>query len=200
MPTVTVSRFVLTLPLLAAFVGCEVHSHTPASVTSRSQSAKADSSGVESQSGSVISGADGKDVVSVDSGNLAMDKAMQQARQTLDRFFAAHSAPGPMQQRFNLKVPLRAGNRVEYVWIDEVRIEDTSISGILLNAPFYSTAHKQGDRVVVPRTEIVDWSFIDEGYLVGGYTLRVMFEKYPMDQREALQRQLGYRIDLNKGT
>ena len=190
MPIVTVSHFVITLPLLAVVVGCEARSDPPVSVTSPS----------ESQTGTIITGADGKDVVSVSSRNLAMDKAMQQARQTLDRFFAAYAAPASTQERFNLKVTLRSGNLVEYVWIDDVNVEDSAISGFLLNAPFYSTAHKQGDRVTAPLHEIVDWSFIDGGYLVGGYTLRVMFEEYPTDQREALQRQLGYRIDPNKGT
>jgi uncharacterized protein YegJ (DUF2314 family) len=145
-------------------------------------------------------GADSKDVVAFSSGDEAMNHAMQKGRQTLDRFFAAYAAPSPQQERFSLKVALRSGTGVEYIWLEHLQLaDDGAISGVLLNQPSYSTEHRPGDRIAVNTNDVVDWSYIEDGYLVGGYTLRVMFERYPQERRETLQRQLGYRIDQNKG-
>jgi len=193
---------VSTLVLIALLCGGERLGESPASVPPAGKSRDATPQQRDTgKAGIIRPGTDDNDVVSFSSGDPAMDKAMRQATQTLDRFFTAHSSPTPKQSRFSLKIALRSGLRMEYIWLTELRLEnDTDVSGILLNQPYYSKAHEQGDRVSVSREAVADWSFVNDGYLIGGYTLRVMFDQYPEDQREALQRQLEYRIDPNIGT
>jgi uncharacterized protein YegJ (DUF2314 family) len=80
------------------------------------------------------------------------------------------------------------------MWLQEPRATGDKFEGILANDPAYLAGYRRGDRVSVARAQIVDWSYIENGALVGGYTLRVMFKRTPPAEREALQRELGYRF------
>lgn len=152
-------------------------------------------------SGNVVEGADGKDVVQFQPGDAAMEAARKKGRATVDRFFQAVDDKKPSRERFNLKIALRSNAQLEHIWLDEISApEGGDVSGVLLNQPFYSSAHRQGDRISVARDDIVDWSYIEDGYLIGGFTLRVMFEQYPEAQRGELQENLGYKIDPSRGT
>lgn len=144
-------------------------------------------------------GADGRPVVAVDVTDQEMNDAMSEAKATIDRFYKAYAAPTPKQERFGLKVALRSGSHIEYVWIENVRRTKDSIYGTLLNEPFHIKSQHLGDRIMVEPQDVVDWSYVDNGYLVGGYTLRVMFRTVPLSEREAHQKALGYQIDPNRG-
>lgn len=129
-----------------------------------------------------------------------MNAAMETGAKTIGRFFSAHEMPRSNQERFNVKIRLRTGPRVEYIWVEEIEREnDGSVTGLLQNQPAISRTHRLGDRVSFSIGDIVDWAYIEDGYLIGGFTLRVMFEQYPQKQRTELQEKLGYRIDPSKG-
>lgn len=147
----------------------------------------------------IIKGKDSRDVVQFDTGNREMDYAMTEATATLSRFFSAFKEPQSNQTRFNLKIGLNSPSGQEFVWVDDVAQDGVKFTGTLLDQPYYSQEYTRGSPLTFSLTDIVDWAYIEDGLLIGGYTLRVMFKQYPESQREEIQRQLGYKIDLNHG-
>jgi len=41
---------------------------------------------------------------------------------------------------------------------------------------------KLGDRIELPEADISDWFYMQNGKMVGNYTMRVLFKKMPADE------------------
>jgi uncharacterized protein YegJ (DUF2314 family) len=124
-----------------------------------------------------------------------MNTAMAEGRKTLPRFLEALRQPPAGSEGFAIKATFRNGDQVEHMWLQEPRIVGDKLDGVLANDPAYLEGYKSGQRLSVGREQIVDWSYIKDGVLVGGYTLRVMFSRVPAAERAALQKELGYRFE-----
>lgn len=133
--------------------------------------------------------------MSFSAGNQEMNAAMTEGKRTLSRFLDDLKRPPPGSSRFALKVAFREGQKVEYMWVDEPRPEGELFVGRLINDPRTFEGPRRGDQLKVKRADVVDWSYVRDGRLVGGYTLRVMFRTVPVEEREAFQQRLEYRFD-----
>lgn len=132
--------------------------------------------------------------VMVSDSDAEMNAAMAEGQKTLPRFLETLRHPPAGTEGYAIKATFRAGTQVEHMWLQEPRAVGDKFEGILANDPAYLDGYRNGDSLSVARAQIVDWSYIDKGTLVGGYTLRVMFKRTPPAEREALQRELGYRF------
>jgi uncharacterized protein YegJ (DUF2314 family) len=54
---------------------------------------------------------------------------------------------------------------------------------------------KEGDSVEISDSDVSDWMAIDDGRLVAGYTLRVIRDRMPADERAAFDAQMEFSID-----
>jgi uncharacterized protein YegJ (DUF2314 family) len=123
-----------------------------------------------------------------------MNGAMAEGKKTLPRFLEALRNPPAGAQGFAVKMTFGA-DQPENMWVSDLETVDGHLRGTLANQPARLKAYKQGDPVIIKTERIVDWSYVEDGVLVGGYTLRVMFSRTPPAERPALQRDLGYRIE-----
>jgi uncharacterized protein YegJ (DUF2314 family) len=123
-----------------------------------------------------------------------MNAAMVEGHRTVPVFLAALRQPPPGSTGFAIKATFRDGAQVEHMWLHETQLNGDKLDGVLANDPVYVKGFTNGQRVAVGRDQIVDWSYIKDGVLVGGHTLRVMFSRVPAAEREALQQELGYRL------
>ncbi len=147
-----------------------------------------------------IVGKDNKDVLVFDPQNLTMNQAMIKGKNTFDKFLEAFKNQKENQKDFSVKVKLSDASNTEYLWFSELTIkEEKVIMGVLQNAPYYLNDLNMGDSLTIDFEKIVDWSYIENNFLIGGYTLRVMFEKYPKEQKNKILKQLGYQIDSKIG-
>ena len=55
-----------------------------------------------------------------------------------------------------------------------------------------------GDRVSVNPNEITDWAFVENGRLVGGYTIRVLYSELSPERRKALEAEARFRIETHR--
>ncbi len=148
----------------------------------------------------IVKGKDGKDIVTFDPQNSTMNEAMIAGQNTIKKFLKIFNNKQENQIRFSVKVKMSDDSNTEYLWLDELDFsKEGVVKGLLLNKPYYFSDFNIGDPLTMNLDKIVDWSYIEGGYLIGGFTLRVMFEKYSPDQKIEIQKQLGYRIDANKG-
>lgn len=61
---------------------------------------------------------------------------------------------------------------IEYMWIDQVDFDGSTISGILLNEPYIIDNVQAGESVRLQFESIVDWMFLSNGTVHGGFTIQ----------------------------
>ena len=112
-----------------------------------------------------------------------MNAAMRRARNTLAEFEARLSKPPATQQHIGLKGRFEEDGNVEHMWVDDIEITAEGYRGKLGNHPVDIQSIDVGSEVLVKRENVSDWMAIDDGKLVGGFTLRVQRGRMTPEQR-----------------
>jgi uncharacterized protein YegJ (DUF2314 family) len=85
--------------------------------------------------------------------------------------------------------------RGEHMWVQPVDFANGKFTGELANDPEFVKSVKAGQVVSAPRDEISDWMYVENGKLVGGYTLRVLRETLSSTERAEFDKSLPFRIE-----
>jgi len=133
-------------------------------------------------------------VFNIDRHNHAMKRAVHQARRTVGVFIQAIQHPVTGQHDFEVKKPCRQGDEVEHLWLSDVWFSGNRFHGYVDNKPRKIKGLKMGDRVSVNPNEISDWAFVENGRLVGGYTIRVLYSELSPEGRQQLEKEARFRI------
>ncbi len=110
----------------------------------------------------------------------AMEKAIERAKAELPEFIAALEEPCEGCSDFSIKVAFDvADGSTEYMWLRELAYDEEAeqFTGELANSPVYTDAVMAGDEIKTSRERIVDWIYIKDDELVGGYTVAVIDEE-----------------------
>jgi uncharacterized protein YegJ (DUF2314 family) len=99
--------------------------------------------------------------------------AVEEARRRWPEFVAALAPPQP-EQTFAVKAPIREGDKVEFMWLSEVRLEGDTVHGALGNDPVELKQVRRGDALQVPRGEVVDWLVVGPQGMQGGFTVQAL--------------------------
>jgi uncharacterized protein YegJ (DUF2314 family) len=134
-------------------------------------------------------------VTQVSGEDREMNAAMERARSTLGDYDSRHEDPPASQSYLGIKVRFEADDAIEHMWVDEVEITGDGYRGRLANEPMQITSLKAGDPVTFTRPEVSDWMAVDDGRLVGGFTLRVMRNRMSEEERAAFDAETDFRID-----
>lgn len=124
-----------------------------------------------------------------------MNAAIGEARARLPEFLAALKRGGPSLARFSVKAKYELPSGAEYIWIGDVSYNGTSFSGRLENVPRDIKGLKYGDAVTIHSDAVGDWLYVDDGQLIGAFTLRVIYRRMSPAQQEAFKQQLDYKFD-----
>jgi uncharacterized protein YegJ (DUF2314 family) len=127
--------------------------------------------------------------------HAAMHLAVKEARKTVGKFIAALEHPAAGQEDFEVKKPFTQGDQVEHIWLSDVRFVGNLFQGRLDNQPRKISGLKIGEMVSVKPNEISDWLYIDNGKLVGGYTVRVHYSELSPQQKQEFDRRADFRIE-----
>ncbi len=123
-----------------------------------------------------------------------MKRAVRMARKHLRVFITALEHPAPGQSDFEVKKPFVQGDHVEHIWLSHVRYSGRRFHGSVDNQPQEIQGLKMGMRVSVNPNEISDWLFLDNGKLVGGYTIRVLYNDLPPDRKKEFMTEADFKI------
>jgi uncharacterized protein YegJ (DUF2314 family) len=129
-----------------------------------------------------------------DQHHAAMQIAVKEARKTVEKFITALEHPGPGQQDFEVKKPFIQGNQVEHIWLSDVRYTGNRFEGRIDNQPRKIGGLKLGQIVSVKPKEISDWLYVDNGKLVGGYTVRVHYNELSPQQKQEFDRKADFKV------
>lgn len=75
-----------------------------------------------------------------------------------------------------------------YVWLENVQIKDDNYFGVLA---------ENGDSYKIPFKEVIDWMIIDNGRLLGGYTIR--HYRDTLDSNSKTKFDLDFGVDIDDG-
>jgi uncharacterized protein YegJ (DUF2314 family) len=102
----------------------------------------------------------------------AIEAAAENARSTFPDFIEAFRSNTGTE--FSAKFPFADGDKIEHMWIAVDDINGDSILGTLGNEPGIVKNIGEGDPVTRTLDELEDWLYMNEGQMVGGYTVRAM--------------------------
>jgi uncharacterized protein YegJ (DUF2314 family) len=124
-----------------------------------------------------------------------MDRAVRMARRHLRVFITALEHPAPGQSDFEVKKPFVQGDHVEHIWLSGVRYTGKRFHGRVDNMPQEIKGLKMGTRASVNPDEITDWLFIDNGKLMGGYTVRVLYKDLSPERKKEFEENADFKIE-----
>lgn len=149
----------LSLPtIVSLLLACALHAHAE----------------TDAPSAGVIRRAGEPDCVRVTDDDKVMERAVQTAQETVSDFIAVLRSPKDTQSRFAIKKPFVEGDSVEHIWLNDVRFDGHRFHGKVDNEPVDIKGVSLGEDVAVWPNEISDWMYIQDGRLVGGYTISAM--------------------------
>jgi uncharacterized protein YegJ (DUF2314 family) len=114
------------------------------------------------------------DLIHIDNDDPRMVAATEKARATAPEFAQALAAPKLNQEAFAVKMRVTDGKATDYMWISDLSFDGQLFRGRLGNTPDAVTGVKLGDELAVKPGQLSDWMYVEDGRLVGGYTLRVI--------------------------
>ena len=126
----------------------------------------------------------------------AMQKAMERARSGLDDFLRKGGSPPPETDYYSVKVRVREGDNLEYLWLSNLKAQGELWSGRIDNAPMIRSV-KKGQSYSFAKSEIVDWTYIDrtKKKIVGNFTTCALLTKETPDVAQKIQKQYGLDCD-----
>ena len=84
--------------------------------------------------------------------------------------------------------------KAEHIWLAGVHFNGNRFVGVVDNRPSYISGLKIGDRASVNPDEVIDWSYVEDGRLVGGYTIRVLYSELTPAEREDFEKKADFHI------
>ncbi|WP_316821834.1 YegJ family protein [Pedobacter gandavensis] len=125
-----------------------------------------------------------------------MNWAMEKARLTLWYFEAQLKRPAPGQDYFSIKVMVKDQDQVEHLWLTAPDFdEEGNLYGKVGNEPVQVKSIKLGQDIGIGRALISDWMIVEQGVLLGGYTIRAIRDRLPEMEKQFFDESIGIGID-----
>ncbi len=122
------------------------------------------------------------------------EQAVRRARESLDEFRVLLESPNPTRTFVALKVRFISLDGEQDIWVDNVNYEDGEFHG-LMGDDLPALRLELGERVDVPVEDILDWMIVEDGRLIGGYTIRLAYSRMTPEEKEFFLKDAGYSID-----
>lgn len=137
-------------------------------------------------------------VVSFEVDDAGIEDAKARARESVHEFIARLVA-GEELQHPAVKAALPVDEEsTEHVWLSEVRFEEGMFVGVIGNDPQRALGFTAGEVMRVAPAEISDWSYVEAGRLVGGFTIRYIRSRMSPRERRRLDASVPFQIDLDE--
>ncbi|MBV8481709.1 MAG: DUF2314 domain-containing protein [Verrucomicrobia bacterium] len=127
--------------------------------------------------------------------HAGMREGVAQARKTVRKFIDALQHPAPGETDFEVKKPLVQNGEVEHIWLSDVKFIGGRFQGKIDNIPVKVKGLKLGEMVSVNPDEISDWVFVDNGKLVGGYTIRAHYNELGPEQKKRFDQSADFKME-----
>lgn len=127
--------------------------------------------------------------------DIEMESAFTDARNTINIFTERIGAPHPTRMFIAVKTRFSPPDgSPQDIWVDEVTYKDGLFHGSM-GDDIPSLRLYLGDEVVVKAEDILDWMIVEGGKLIGGYTIRLAYQRMSPEEKENFLESLDYSLD-----
>jgi uncharacterized protein YegJ (DUF2314 family) len=133
--------------------------------------------------------------VQVPDEDVGMDRAVEHSQRSLGFFMAALRAKKPGDTMFEIKKGFVDGEKVEHLWITNVKYDGKNFSGKINNRPLDVKNVRLGQRVTISPRDVSDWMFLKDGKLMGGYTTRVLYARLSAEDKAQFDKEADFKIE-----
>lgn len=127
--------------------------------------------------------------------DLEVESAIRQARDTLALFIEKIETSHPDRTFVAVKARFFPPDDLpQDIWVDEVTYSDGAFRGNM-GDDIPSLKLEAGEKVNVQEEDILDWMIVEEGKLIGGYTIRLAVQRMTPEERERFLETLDYTIE-----
>ncbi len=124
-----------------------------------------------------------------------LDAAIEQARASLDTFSTKIGTPHADRTFVALKVRFTPpGESPQDIWVDEVTYADGILRGNV-GDDIPALKLEAGEEIKIDEEDILDWMMVEDGKLIGGYTIRLAVQRMSPAERERFLETLDYSIE-----
>lgn len=136
------------------------------------------------------------DVSLLEADNSKMNNAIKLANKTLGKFDLALLSNDTKLRMLSIKARFATPDGGgEHIWLSDIAIKDNQYHGVIANVPFSTKEVKLGDTVMVTKAQISDWKYIQNGKLIGGYTIRVSRNQLSEADKKVFDQENGYDVE-----
>jgi len=127
--------------------------------------------------------------------DLELDAAITQAHDSLNSFVEKIAIPHTDRAIVAVKVRFYPPDSLSQdIWIDGVTYVDGVFHGNM-GDDIPSLRLKFGQKITLDEKDIIDWMIVEDGKLIGGYTIRLAMQRMSPEERERFLKSLDYTID-----
>ncbi len=131
-------------------------------------------------------------IVDVSTEDEKMNWAMEKAQITLHYFEECLVNPKPNQQYFSIKVKIVDEPNVEHIWLTNPEFDDEgNLFGVIGNEPSMVKTVSLNQKIGIEKSLVSDWMIIENGRLIGGYTIRAIRDNLPESELQDFDKNLG---------
>ncbi len=134
-------------------------------------------------------------VQAVEEDDPRINAAIAEARASVQRFIAAFEQPPPNSTGFAIKRAFFDGDEQEHFWLVPIAFRNGRFVATVSNEPLNVHTVRMGQQVEVAPEEISDWMYLDQGKLVGGYTVRAIRDSFDDARKRDFDRQVPFIIE-----
>ncbi|MCD4793334.1 MAG: DUF2314 domain-containing protein [Bacteroidales bacterium] len=148
--------------------------------------------GKKEQTENVRKRKDNPDVYNIPSESERMNWGIKKAKLTLHYFESCLKNPKTNQQYFSVKVKIEENDKTEHLWLTDPDFDkEGNLFGIVGNEPIDIKKVKIDQKIGIDRNLISDWMIIEDGRLIGGYTIRAIREGLKGESLQNFDKSLG---------
>ena len=124
-----------------------------------------------------------------------MEAAFRQARETLDSFLQKIEISQPDRTLIAVKVRfVLPDGPTQDLWVDRISYRNGAFHGTM-GDDIATLKLSVDDKITIKRENIVDWMIIENGKLIGGYTIRLAFQRMTPGEKQRFLETVNYSIE-----
>ena len=127
--------------------------------------------------------------------DVEREAAFRQARETLDSFIQKVEVSQPNRSLIAVKVRFfLPDGSTQDLWVDRISYGDGSFHGTM-GDDIPTLKLSVDDKITIKRDDIVDWMIVENGKLIGGYTIRLAFQRMTPEEKQRFLETVNYSIE-----
>lgn len=126
--------------------------------------------------------------------DVAVKEAIKEAQKGITGFYDLFEKQDPKNYNYSVKMAFKDFKQTEHIWLDNLKYENGTLYGFVANSPKHVPHIKNGDKIPIEGDKIVDWMYLRNDYLQGGYTIKAIRANMSAEQKKAFDAKIGFKI------